>query len=407
MRFGLIGERLEHSYSKLIHEKFGRYRYELIPLAPYELAEFLTGDDWKGLNVTIPYKQTVIPYCDQLTEQAERIGSVNTLLRQNDGSILGDNTDYAGFRTQARTIGMHFRGKKVLILGSGGTSLTVRAVVEDDGGRPVVISRSGADHYGNLDRHKDADVLINTTPVGMFPDTDARPVDVNLFPACQGVLDVIYNPFYSRLVLQAKALGIPFIGGLTMLVGQAMSAAERFTGLSLPEGLMAGLCEDVMSDLGNLVLIGMPGCGKTTVGKELAAQLGMDFADMDEEIESASGMTVPDIFEQWGEDAFREMEREQAQILGKKNRLVIATGGGVIKDPANYERLKQNALIILLKRDVRLLSIKGRPLTRNRQQLMQLYRERIDIYESFADIRVSANSPIPDVVASIRERIGK
>ena len=407
MRFGLIGRRLSHSYSKLIHEKLGRYRYGLIPLEADELESFVLGGDWAGLNVTIPYKQDVIPLCDELSDRARRIGSINTLVRRDDGTIFGDNTDYDGFCAMADEIGVDFADKKVLILGSGGTSLTVQAVVADRGGQSVVVSRSGENHYGNLHLHSDADIIVNATPVGMFPDTDARPVDLADFPACRAVLDVIYNPFYSRLVLQARKLGIACNGGLTMLVAQAIRAAELFAGIPVPDGLIRGIREDLMSDLFNIVIIGMPGCGKTTVGKQLAAEMGLDFADTDEAVEQAAGMSVPDIFDYLGEAEFRQMEAEQAQRLGKDHKLVIATGGGIIKDPLNYERLKQNGFIVLLKRDLRLLSIKGRPLAKDRKEVMQLYRERMHLYEDFADIRISANCPIDEVVAAIRERIGR
>ncbi len=407
MQYGLIGEKLEHSYSKLIHEKLGHYSYELIPLSLGELEAFIKEGDWQGLNVTIPYKQTVIPFCDALSERAERIGSVNTLLRREDGSIFGDNTDYEGFLAMAGQAGIDFRDQKVLILGSGGTSLTAQAVVEDRGGRPVVVSRSGSSHYGNLELHKDADLIVNTTPVGMYPDTEAQPLDLLGFPRCRGVLDVIYNPFYSRLVLQAKALGIPCSGGLNMLVAQAKGAAERFTGACLPGELVGGIRNDLMNDLCNLVIIGMPGSGKTSVGKLLAAELGMDFVDTDEEVEAAAGLSIPDIFEQLGEEAFRKLEAEQTQKVCKENRLVIATGGGVVKDPLNYARLKQNGTIIFLQRDPRMLSIKGRPLSKNREELMALYRERIGLYEAFADLSVSCDCSIEEAVNTIRERIGK
>jgi shikimate dehydrogenase len=407
MRYGLIGEKLEHSYSKLIHEKLGHYSYELIPLAPEELEPFIKEGRWQGLNVTIPYKEAVLSFCDRLSERARQIGSVNTLVRGADGSVFGDNTDYEGFLFMARQAGIDFRDQKVLILGSGGTSLTVQAAVRERGGRPVVISRSGSSHYGNLHLHRDAELIVNTTPVGMYPLTEAQPLDLTDFPRCRGVLDVIYNPFYSRLVLQAQALGIPCSGGLTMLVAQAKGAAERFAGSPLPDGLIRGIRDDLMNDLSNLVIIGMPGCGKTTVGKQLAAELGMDFADSDEEVEAAAGMSVPDIFERHGEEAFRKLESEQIQKLGRENRLVIAAGGGVVKDPLNYGRLKQNGVLILLERDPQLLSLKGRPLSKSRKEVMELYRERIGLYEAFADIRIMGNCSIEEVVKNIRERIGK
>ena len=405
MGYGLIGEKLTHSYSKLIHENFGLYSYDLIPLSPDELDNYLCNGDWQGLNVTIPYKKAVIPYCDELSERARRIGSINTLVRRVNGTVFGDNTDYNGFCAMADEASIDFAQKKVLVLGSGGTSLTACSVISDRRGFPLVISRSGENNYGNLYLHADADIIVNTTPVGMYPETDAAPLNLQDFPECNAVLDVTYNPINTRLAMQARQLGIPCNTGLTMLVAQAKRAAELFMDMALPDELIGDVSRQIMKDVMNIVLIGMPGSGKTTVGRQLARELGREFVDTDETIEKIAGMSIPDIFKNKGEEVFRQMEAEQAQKLGKESNLVIATGGGIVKDPTNYFRLKQNGLIVLLERDLHLLPLDGRPLSKNPDELMRLYRERKHLYESFADMRISSNGGIHDVVKLIRERV--
>lgn len=405
--YGLIGEKLRHSYSKIIHEKLGFYAYELFPLQKTELEPFLKSNKWQGLNVTIPYKQAVIPFCDSLSAAAKKIGSVNTLVRRADGSIHGDNTDFFGFLAMARKAKISFAGKKVLIFGSGGTSLTVQYAVGENGGSPIVISRSGENTYKNLSRHSDADILVNTTPLGMYPDTEKSPVDLVRFPSCTAVLDVIYNPFYTRLLLQADALGIPNIGGLHMLVAQAKKACEIFTGKTIADNKIDDIRDDIQKSLMNIVLIGMPGSGKSTIGKALARALNLRFVDTDSEIEKEICMPIPAFFKTKGETAFRKLEAAQAQLLGRESQQVIATGGGMIKDVENYARLKQNGILIFLDRDLNLLATKGRPLSKDNEALKNLYEERIDLYQSFADYTVDSNGTIENAVKAAREVLNR
>jgi shikimate dehydrogenase len=403
--YGLIGEKLGHSYSKIIHEKFGRYHYELFPLQQSELQGFMQRKDWKGINVTIPYKKSVMPFCDALSAAAQKIGSVNTVVRRPDGTLYGDNTDYSGFLHMASKAEIDFSGKKVLVLGSGGTGLTACAAVKDQGGSPVVISRTGENNYENLFLHKDAAVMVNTTPAGMFPDTEASPLNLSLFPYCQAVLDVVYNPLYTRLLIQAAELGMACSGGLSMLVYQAKAACELFTGSHLDEKMTEEIENELRREHSNIVLIGMPGSGKTTVGKLLAKQLALKFEDTDAAVESACGMSIPTLFKEKGEAEFRRLEAEQCQKFGCRSGQVIATGGGIVKDPLNYGRLKQNGTLLFLKRELDSLSTYGRPLSRNRQELEMLYHQRIGLYEKFADYTVDSNDSISKTVKKAREAL--
>jgi shikimate dehydrogenase len=405
--YGLIGEKLGHSYSKVIHEKLGFYEYELFPLQESKLGPFLKGKEWQGLNVTIPYKKAVIPFCDSLSAAAQKIGSINTLVRHADGSVHGDNTDFSGFLAMAEKAKISFVDKKVLVLGSGGTSLTAQTAVREKGGTPVVISRDGENNYENLFRHKDADIIVNTTPLGMYPNTEASPVDLTHFPNCSAVLDVVYNPFYTRLLLQADALGIPNIGGLHMLVAQAKKACEIFTGQSIADNKIDDIRNDIQKSLMNIVLIGMPSSGKSTIGKRLAAALNMNFVDTDEAIKKSIGMPIPTFFEKFGEAEFRKLEAQEAQALGKERQQVIATGGGIIKNFENYARLKQNGMIVFLQRDLHLLSTKGRPLSKDRAALKELYEERIHLYQHFADYTINSNGSIENAVNAIRKALNR
>ena len=339
MRFGLLGEKLGHSYSPELHAFFGDYEYELFEVAPDQLGDFIRNGDFQGLNVTIPYKTTMLALCDDLTEAAAAIGSVNTVVRHPDGSLFGDNTDAAGFEGLVWKSRISIRGRKCLVLGSGGASLSVQYVLHKLGaGEIVVISRSGPDNYENLAKHADAEVIVNTTPVGMYPNTAAAPVDLRRFPRCQGVLDLIYNPARTALMQQAEALKIPNMGGLFMLAEQARCAASVFTGKAVP----AIKAEEAWKTLGsrkeNRILIGMPGCGKSTVGKALADLLDRPFVDCDREMEKVIGMSVADYITRYGEEAFRAEETAMLTQLGKTSGLVIATGGGCVTRPDKIGR---------------------------------------------------------------------
>ena len=384
---GLLGERLGHSFSPRIHRELGTYAYALYEKSPGELEGFLKSGRFDGLNVTIPYKQAVMPYCAELSAQAAAIGSVNTLIRRKDGTLWGGNTDYDGFYALLRRSGLAVCGKKALVLGSGGASRTVQAVLREEGAETVVISRSGPENYRNIHRHRDAQLIVNTTPVGMYPNNGAAAVDVADFPRCQGVFDLIYNPERTRLILDAQACGIPAFGGLLMLVEQARRAAELFTGRQLKGSLTERLTAQIARETRNVALIGMPGCGKTTTGRALAALLGRPFYDVDEAVEARCGKSLPDFFAQRGEAAFRQLETEVLAELSRGSGAVIATGGGVVVRPENYRLLRQNSTVVWLRRELKSLPTAGRPVSQSRS-LEELACERIPLDSRWNDISV-------------------
>ena len=404
MKCGLLGRKLGHSYSPQIHGLLGDYSYDLFEKEPEELSAFLRDGDFCGINVTIPYKKDVIPYLDELSPAARKIGSVNTIVRRPDGSLFGHNSDYFGFVSLVKHSGIAVEGKKVLVLGSGGTSIMVVAALKDLGAIPIVISRSGENNYGNLHLHADASVIINATPVGMYPNIGVSPIDLNRFPKLEGVLDVIYNPAKTKLLLDAESLGIPHENGLWMLVAQAKEASEYFTGKKLPDGCIVKIHGILSRQMKNIVLIGMPGCGKSTIGNLLAEKLGQKFVDADTEIVQMAGKPIPEIFAQDGEEVFRKWETAALEHLGKQSCLVIATGGGCVTRPRNYPALHQNGSIVWLERDLSLLPTDGRPLSQS-NRLEEMFAVRRPMYEAFADIRVeNAGSP-EETVAEILSKL--
>ena len=384
MKCGLLGGKLGHSYSPQIHAQLGTYRYSLFEKEPEELEDFLKHGDFSGLNVTVPYKKAVIPFLDELTPVAERLGAVNTIARRPDGRLLGHNTDYFGFQSMAERSGVSFSGKQVLILGTGGAAVMAKAVVEEKGGCPILISRTGDDNYETLDKHADASVIVNATPVGMYPNNGVSPVDLSLFPKLEGVLDLIYNPARTRLLLDAQKLGIPTENGLWMLVAQAKEAAEYFTGCSVPDSKIGEIHRILSQQMQNIILIGMPGCGKTTIGGILAQKTGKAFFDADALICQLAGRSIPEIFQAEGEDGFRRWETEALLQLGKLSGAVIATGGGCVTRAENYPLLHQNGTIFWLQRDIELLPTDGRPLSQ-KSNLAVMYKARKPLYQAFSD----------------------
>ncbi|SHH93774.1 shikimate dehydrogenase [Sporobacter termitidis DSM 10068] len=387
-KFGLLGEHLAHSFSPQIHSLLGDYEYLLYEKTPDEVAGFLARGDFDGLNVTIPYKKAVIPCCAALSRSAEQIGSVNTLVRRPDGTLYGDNTDYDGFSYLLGALGADVAGKKALVLGSGGASLTIRTVLADLGaGEIVVVSRGGKDNYENIGRHNDAQLIVNTTPVGMFPGNGAAPVGLSVFKACAAVVDIIYNPAKTALLLEAEDLGIPCVNGLPMLVAQAKRAAEIFTGLPIDDGVIDDITDKIARRTKNIVLIGMPGSGKSTTGAALAKLLGREFFDTDELIVKAAGKSIPDVFKDDGEDAFRQLETAALAEAAKKSGAVIATGGGIVKKPENRRLIRQNSTAVFLDRPLDALPADGRPLSLQ-NGVEALARERLPLYSSWCDVRV-------------------
>ncbi|MBE6964100.1 MAG: shikimate kinase [Ruminococcaceae bacterium] len=399
--YGLLGRKLGHSWSAPIHAALGCEGYRLIELEPEELEAFLSRSDIGGLNVTIPYKRDVMAYCDVIDDAARAIGSVNTLARRSDGKLYAWNTDAIGLLWMAKRAGITFQGRKVIILGSGGASLTAQAVARTQGARAVVVvSRSGEDNYENLDRHADADIIVNTTPVGMFPHTGEAPVDLTAFPACRGVLDVVYNPRRTALLLQAERLGIPCSDGLPMLVAQAKAAEEFFFDKPIPDSENERILAMLRKEMTNIVLIGMPGCGKTTVGQALARLTGREAIDLDACIVEKAGCSIPDIFVRDGEAAFRALERDVTAEIGKLSGKIILTGGGVVKDPRNYAPLHQNGRIYHLMRDLDALPTAGRPLSQT-TALSALWEERKAMYEAFRDEVIDNNGSVEETAAAI------
>ena len=400
MQCGLLGRKLGHSYSPQIHRELGSYGYCLYEKEPWELEAFLTGGTFVGLNVTIPYKKDVIPYLDELSPVAKRLGAVNTIVRKPDGSLMGHNTDYFGFRYLVRRSGLTVSGKKVLVLGSGGASNTAVAVLEELGAQVVIISRSGENNYGNLQLHADASVIVNTTPVGMFPNTGVSPGDLGVFPKLEGVLDAIYNPARTRILLDGERRGLIAMNGLWMLVAQAKESAEWFTGKPIADDVIPKIHDSLRREMENLVLIGMPGCGKTTVGKLLAQATGKRFIDADQALEERVGRSITDIIPQEGEAAFRVMETETLAELGKQSGLVIATGGGCVTREKNYDSLHQNGTIVWLTRSPDKLPTEGRPLSQA-GKLEQMLEKRRPMYQHFADLTVSNDGSAEETLAAI------
>ena len=390
MKYGLIGEKLGHSFSKPIHEKIGGYEYEIKEIAAQDLDGFMKERAFSGINVTIPYKTQVIPYLDYIDPIAEKIGAVNTISNRVN-RLYGYNTDFFGMKMLIEKQGFDFTGKKVVVLGSGGTSRTAVAVCESLGAKEiVVVSRKGEVNYSNLYTfHADADYIINTTPVGMYPDNLSSPVDLSFFKKLKGVTDVVYNPLKTRLCLEAVDRGIKAEGGLYMLVAQAVRACEYFTGNTIPEEKCDTVYKKILEDKENIILTGMPGSGKTTIGKLIAQKTGKSFVDTDDLIREKCGCEISEIFEKHGEDYFRDAESEVISELSKENGLVIATGGGAVLRKENIGNLSQNGRIIFADADINeLIATKDRPLSNTPEKLIKLYDTRFSIYRERCDVRV-------------------
>ena len=399
MKCGLLGRHLGHSYSPYIHSQLGDYCYELFEREPEEIEAFLKNGDFSGINVTVPYKKDVIPYLDELTPVARQLGAVNTVVRRGE-KLIGHNTDYFGFMTMVKESGLEISGKKVLVLGSGGASNTATAVLEELNAHVVVISRQGQNNYTNLHLHADASVIVNTTPVGMYPNAGNTPVSLDLFPVLEGVLDVVYNPARTKLLLDAEKRGLVAMNGLLMLVAQAKEAAQWFTQAPITEADISTIFRDLQRRMENIILIGMPGSGKTTVGKRLAQKTGRDFVDADEELIRYAGCSIPEIFARDGEAGFRQLETYILSQIGQKSNLVIATGGGCVTQAQNYPLLHQNGTIFCLNRDISKLPTDGRPLSQQ-NKADEMYRIRKPLYETFADNMIDNNGDPDDAVRHI------
>lgn len=402
-KYGLLGEKLGHSYSPQIHRKLADYDYRLYEVSKENVAAFLNETELGGMNVTIPYKKTVMEHCVYLSDIAKRVGAVNTLVRHEDG-WYGYNTDYYGFKALINKHGIAVSGRKCLVFGSGGASNTACRVLEDLGAAEViVISRSGENNYSNLHLHKDAQILVNTTPVGMYPANGNAAFDPAAFPACEAVIDVIYNPARTEVMLRAEAAGIKTAGGLYMLTAQAKRSAELFTGSGIADSRIDDITDELAMEMQNIILIGMPGSGKSVIARGIAQKTGRRLIDIDKEIVARTGKEIPDIFAEGGERAFREIETETLREFGRLSGCVIATGGGTVTREENYAPLHQNGRIYWIKRDLRKLAVKGRPISLSRTA-EDIYAERRAKYERFADVAVDNNGSIDAAVRAVLKK---
>ncbi len=399
--FGLLGEKLGHSFSVPIHNMLADYEYRLYEKSPSEIDDFLKNPVLDGMNVTIPYKKDVIPYCTWLSDEAKKIGSINTMVLKEDG-WHGHNTDYFGFVYMLTGAGINPRGKKVVILGSGGASLTVQCAVRDLGAAEiVVVSRKGKDNYANISRHFDADIIINTTPVGMYPHCPDSIINLKDFGKCCGVADLIYNPAQTKLLSDTTALGIPCVNGLSMLVAQAKYACEIFSGEKIDDKIIVEIVNKIESRQKNIVLVGMPGSGKSHIGKLLSAELDRPFADCDEMIVRREG-NIEDIFSRHGEEYFRQVETEVIKEISKESGYIISTGGGCVTQERNFDLLHQNSVVFWLNRNIDTLPTDGRPLSKQ-GNLKDMYKKRKPMYGHFCDFEVDNNGTPDETVNKIKE----
>lgn len=398
-KFGLLGETLSHSFSPVIHAELGDYDYDLFEVAPTALKAFFGLTTWTGINVTIPYKTAALAFCDELGVAAREIGSVNTVIRRADGTLFGDNTDATGFVYLLKDVVV--KNKKILVLGSGGSSKTVQHVLAKLGAQQIiVISRTGINNYDNLAQHyDDTDIIVNTTPVGMYPTNGNAPLTLAPFSKLTAVIDLVYNPHQTALLFAAKRQKITAIGGLGMLVAQAAAASTLFTGLPVATSQIEVIIKQIARKTQNIILIGMPGAGKSTVAAELAQISGRQIIDTDEQIALFADKSIAEIFATEGEAAFRKYEQNVMAHAGMWSGKIIATGGGCVKTPANYEHLKQNGIIFWLKRPVAALGRDDRPLSTG--DLSELYEERRLLYDHFADFSVDNITTVTAVAQQI------
>lgn len=409
MRYGLIGEKLGHSFSKEIHERIADYTYDLIPLSKEEFSDFMKKKAFTAINVTIPYKKDVIPYLDELDAPAKAIGAVNTIVNQN-GKLKGYNTDFTGFLYMVKKHDVHMAGKKVLVIGNGGASAAIQAVVHhEQAGEMVIVdivAGHGAISYDEMfEKHLDAQIIINTSPIGMYPNTSQAPVDLALFTNCEAVLDVVYNPLTTCLCHEARQRGIPHVNGLEMLIAQAKQSVEFFLNKQIDDQIIDDIYQDMMKQRCNIILIGMPSAGKTTIGKMLEQRLHKEFIDLDDVIVEHAGKSIPEIFDECQEEGFRSLETEAAIAVSKLNNKIIATGGGTIKNKINMDHLRQNGITVFIDRDLKHLisSDPNRPLSSSEEAVRKLYEERLSLYQAYADYIADNNEDITSTVNSIEE----
>lgn len=403
-KFALIGRTLKHSYSKVIHSMLGKYCYDLVELESDQLKSFIEGDI-TGFNVTIPYKTEIMQYLDEIDVKAKEIGAVNTVIKRN-GKTYGYNTDFDGMLFMLKRAGIVVKDKTVMILGTGGTSKTATAVMRYLGAKIIrIVGRNGEINYSNCKNFTDTQVIINTTPVGTYPDNYSAPLSLVGFPALEGVVDVIYNPTKTKLCFEAEQLGIKNVNGLAMLVAQAKYASEKFMETNIEQDIVEHCIEKLNKNRTNVVLIGMPGSGKSSIGVKVAELLKREFIDTDQEIVKRAGKDIPTIFKEDGEECFRELESQVLKDVCALTGKVIATGGGVVKNEQNLYPVKSNGKVFYIKRDVEKLVTVGRPLSKDLETVRSLYKQRKERYELFSDFEVDNNSSLENAVKGVVEKL--
>ncbi len=405
LRCGLIGMPLGHSYSPEIHALLGDYDYTLTELREEEVGEYIRSDRYDATNVTIPYKKTVMQFLDEISDEALRIGSVNTVTHLPDGRLRGDNTDYFGFAYMLDCARIDVKDKIVVVIGDGGASMTARTVAADRGAKEIRILTEEGNTPENLPKYSDAEILINTSPVGMYPKNGRSPVPMDNFPHLCGVVDVVYNPSRTAIILDAEERGIPCISGLTMLVAQAKVASELFTGTKISDDVLASVTRKVQMAKKNITLVGMPGSGKSTIGRALAQLTGREFIDLDDYITKKAGMPIPEIFAKHGEPYFRDLESACLEEVSKLSGMVLSMGGGTPVRPGNRRMIRQNSSVVFLKRDLALLPKDGRPVSQT-NDLAKLYEVRRPFYEEVAEYEIDVQPSAEENAKHIIEVLG-
>ena len=410
MEYGLIGEKLGHSYSKIIQEQLlENYTYEIHPIAKQDLDEFMKQKQFKAINVTIPYKESVIAYLDEMDEASKKIGAVNTIVN-HDGKLYGHNSDYYGFDYTLKQNKIDVQNKKVLVIGNGGAAKAIIAVLKDQQAKQIIVCartiKEGVTPLNEVyEKHSDVDIIVNTSPVGMYPDSMASPLSLTTFTTCEVVVDIIYNPLRTKLLVEAKALGKQAVGGLEMLIAQAKYALQFFKNIKIDDTRISQIFQQMCYQTQNIVLIGMPGCGKTSVAKELANICDKTLVDIDIEIEKQIQMPISEYFANYGEAKFREIEKEVTLHFAQKTNQILSCGGGVVKDDDNIIALKQNGILFYIERDIEAICCgEGRPLSKSKEDIIQLYKERKHLYENAYDMKVNNNTNVQEVARVVNEQ---